>query len=370
MGGLLLTTLCFNLLGLRSFKLGRIEMAHVWLLIGSLIYGSSIFLIAQIYHLGEYYSNGFLLWGIGVLPVALLVEGTWLMMLSLIAATFWLFLEAWVGFVPSGYILFVACALWFSTRLRESPALFLSTVAAGLSYLEMLVTRFVSPDVLPLELGSNHVYFTAGAFIVLYEIGCRLEKREPSCWLSDYGLVLRLWCLRFGIITLLVMSFSEPWMEFLTAHPHWPFVAAWLLLVVFLSFLLNIDNGKVQCPPSIAFLTALIASALAAGFGLQHRHPSAFLDIGPDMADVSSILVNLALLFVGIRLITRAVKTSSGAGFSAGIGIILLTALLRYVDLIGDYIGGTVLFFAAALVLLGSANYWKRVSGSNKMEVL
>jgi len=33
---------------------------------------------------------------------------------------------------------------------------------------------------------------------------------------------------------------------------------------------------------------------------------------------------------------------------------------MRYVDLIGDYIGGAAIFMVFAVVLLGSARYWKR----------
>ncbi len=38
---------------------------------------------------------------------------------------------------------------------------------------------------------------------------------------------------------------------------------------------------------------------------------------------------------------------------------ILLTAFMRYVDLIGDYVGGALLFAVFAALLLGAAKYWK-----------
>ena len=50
-----------------------------------------------------------------------------------------------------------------------------------------------------------------------------------------------------------------------------------------------------------------------------------------------------------------------GHYFFVGIATVLLTGFLRYVDLIGDYIGGSVLFIVMALVLLGAARLWKHL---------
>ena len=43
---------------------------------------------------------------------------------------------------------------------------------------------------------------------------------------------------------------------------------------------------------------------------------------------------------------------------------VLVTALVRYFDLIGDYFGGAVLFMVFAMLLLGAARYWKSFNAS------
>ena len=65
------------------------------------------------------------------------------------------------------------------------------------------------------------------------------------------------------------------------------------------------------------------------------------------------------LLFTGIWLIRRGIDDATTHFFYTGVVILLLTALFRYFDLIGDYIGGAVLFIVAAFVLFGAARYWQ-----------
>ena len=45
--------------------------------------------------------------------------------------------------------------------------------------------------------------------------------------------------------------------------------------------------------------------------------------------------------------------------FFLGVAAILLTAFMRYVDLVGNYLDSAVLFMGLAVLLLGSARYWK-----------
>jgi uncharacterized membrane protein len=82
------------------------------ILLGALIYGAGIFLIAQIYHLSVHYANGPLVWGLGVLPLAYLLRFKTLLSLSLIVLLIWLGMEthSWLphgafefsGAIPGG----------------------------------------------------------------------------------------------------------------------------------------------------------------------------------------------------------------------------------------------------------------------------
>lgn len=88
----------------------------------------------------------------------------------------------------------------------------------------------------------------------------------------------------------------------------------------------------------------------------------------PGHAVYLQILVNITLIVIGALLIVRGTSTDTSHYFFMGVITILLTALLRYADLIGDYLGGAVLFAVMAAVLLIAAKYWRnRVGGQATM---
>jgi hypothetical protein len=74
------------------------------------------------------------------------------------------------------------------------------------------------------------------------------------------------------------------------------------------------------------------------------------------------VIYNIALVGTGIWLIVRGIQSGISHYFFLGIATILLTAFMRYVDLIGEYVGGAILFIVLAVLLLGAARYWKAQS--------
>ena len=72
-----------------------------------------------------------------------------------------------------------------------------------------------------------------------------------------------------------------------------------------------------------------------------------------------AILVNLFLLAVGVRFIMRGLEIRNGQMFYSGVLLLLLLALMRYLNLIGDYLGSALLFMVAGGILFGAARYWK-----------
>jgi len=111
------------------------------------------------------------------------------------------------------------------------------------------------------------------------------------------------------------------------------------------------DLERVACARRVSGLPILVV----AGVAITVTHESA----GRSWAIGFQVLDNVALVAIGIGLILRGAGAGSSQHFFLGIATILLTALIRYMDLVGDYIGGAVLFLAFAALLLGAARYWK-----------
>lgn len=89
------------------------------ILLGSLVFGAGIFLIAQMYHISVHYPNGPLLWGLSVLPLAYLLGLKPLLSLAIIDLLVWLGMEA--SF--SEYALFNSFTVFLALFLMAGIAL-------------------------------------------------------------------------------------------------------------------------------------------------------------------------------------------------------------------------------------------------------
>jgi len=79
---------------LRYEKQNYPRVGAALILLGSLIFGAGIFLIAQIYHISVHYPNGPLLWGLAVLPLAYLLRFKSILALALVDLLIWLGMES------------------------------------------------------------------------------------------------------------------------------------------------------------------------------------------------------------------------------------------------------------------------------------
>ena len=68
--------------------------AHALLLLGTILFGANINLIAQIYHISGHYPNAILLWSLGALVVAWLVRSEPVAVLGLLLLTLWTGMES------------------------------------------------------------------------------------------------------------------------------------------------------------------------------------------------------------------------------------------------------------------------------------
>ncbi len=66
------------------------RMSRAFNLLGCVLYGSNIFLLAQAYNINSHWPTGVLWWGLGTLPMALLLSSKAMSSLALGALTFWM----------------------------------------------------------------------------------------------------------------------------------------------------------------------------------------------------------------------------------------------------------------------------------------
>ena len=315
-------------------------------MLGNIFYGASIVLIAQVYHLGEHMPDGVFWWAIGSLPFALVLCSPWLTLFSGMLALIWFFLEYSAGFFAAWFPVFIAAEIYVLVRGRPNVPLFLVCVASLLIWVETSLSILWTEGWIRFDFSSEHFFASVALFILAYSASHWLHARSESR-AKDYGVVLWLWTMRFALLVLFVLSFERPWIDLITSL--WGHRSSmWIIVATLLAFSLGIGWRTGALLP-VLVLGVLCSSVMVAVTLTDNR----------DGALYFQILDNVALVAAGIWLIVRGTAAGVSHYFFMGVAVILLTAFIRYVDLIGDYVGGALIFMLLATLLLASARYWR-----------
>ena len=133
--------------GIRSFFRSHISnLAEGFHLLGSMLFGAGIFLIAQIYHLDEHFPTAFLLWGIGALAMAWILPSNFQALLALVPLAIWGGSELLVFkgvFWPAPLLLFAGLVVF--AWIRQSVFLFAVSLATTI-WLAISNVLFVIDD--------------------------------------------------------------------------------------------------------------------------------------------------------------------------------------------------------------------------------
>jgi uncharacterized membrane protein len=172
------------------------------ILLGSLIFGAGIFLIAQIYHINVHYPNGPLLWGLGVLPLAYLLGFRTILSLAIADFLIWLGMESSVriGADASGaagpvvfisLFLMAGLALW-ATGLMHRGFSTLRKLSATYIIVGMFVTfsagYFLTFDVFRGKFGSDGLtvfYLGVVSLFLISIIFYAVSGEKESGWLQE-----------------------------------------------------------------------------------------------------------------------------------------------------------------------------------------
>ena len=347
MAGLLAITVGTHGLALRLYLTEKESSATGLFMLGNLFYGASIILIAQIYHLGEHMPDGVFWWALGSLPFGLLLRNSWLTLFSCLLALLWFFLEYGMGFYPTLFPLFIAAALYVLLKGQPSLLLFLTVVVSVGLWIEGSLSAAWAGETYRLELHAEHFFVTVALFVFAYAFSHWLHARE-SGKAKDYGVFLSLWTLRFGLIAMLVLSYEQPWEELIRSDWNHQ-VSMWPVVIVLLGSSLWL-GWKTEKLPTLTPIAAFCSLSMIAVVWSNNSANAIYFQV----------IYNFAIVGSGIWLIVRGINSGISHYFFLGIAAILVIAFMRYIDLIGEYIGGAILFTMLAVLLLGAARYWKR----------
>ncbi len=355
MAGLLFLTAGTHGLAIRKHLSDGASSSVGLFFLGNLFYGASIILIAQIYHLGEHMPDGVFMWALGSLPFAVLLRSAGLALFNGLLALLWFYLEFRTGvlapyFLVAAFPLFLAAQLYVLVRARVSVLLFLLFGIGLVLWIEALFSLMWMDDRGGLALSAEHAFVSVALFILAYAASHFLYAQDAGK-AKDYGAVLSLWTVRFALLSMLGLSFETPWVQLLRAD--WDHQASmWVAVAAIAAFALSIGwkTGRV---PGLLALAVLCGVPMVAVVATQDA----------DAAVYFQVLDSVALIASGIWLIIRGTSSGISHYYFLGVGTILLTAFMRYADMIGDYVDSAILLMGLAVLLLVSARYWRDRQG-------
>jgi len=265
----------------------------------------------------------------------------------MLLAVTWFFLEVGMSFYPMLFPVFIFAALYVLYTGKQSILLFLVTIASIAFWLEYSLAYYWRERIY-FDIYVEHLATSISLFILAYVVGYWLNLK-PSIKAKDYGAVLGLWSLRFGLIFMLVMSFEGPWRNLI--RQEWQHVTSMLFIVGLFSIATLMVAYHARKLYPVSFILAFYLLTLFLLFNSSDTTQAVYFQI----------VCNIVLISSGVWLIVRGIQNGISHYFFLGIASILVTAFARYIDLIGDYVGSAMLFLVFAVLLIGAAKYWKRV---------
>lgn len=316
----------------------RIGQALV--LLGGLMYGAAIWLIAQIFHLETHYPNGFLLWAVGLLPVAWAARSLPVLYLSTGLLTIWTIMEQGeFGRFNYLYPLLTAGAVFPLARRHRSNLVEAAALGGLFLWFAINSVRLVSqetdirgPFILAqlallygtavismglARLGDSRVYFGVGSLLALG--GTYLLTFEWPAW-------------RYGD------RVNLPPDPLWTAPPYVLIGSLLLLAVIAAGAWLTYQRGE----RLERILLALMLVPLLGALGVHM------------LAEVPRMIVFNLLLFGGtVGMIALGIQRRSELLLNMALAIFLIHVITRYFDLFFTAMDRSLFFVMGGLLLLG-----------------
>jgi Predicted membrane protein (DUF2157) len=323
--------------------------------LGCLFYGAGIWLVAQVFHINAHYPDGVWWWAIGVLPFALCLETRLLHALLVGLLALWAgqevlnfaHLGGWLfgrwDFLPNGA---------YSLPLLALPGIVWAYRKQSVKTLSLYVPLLAWWTVLQVyawHVDSNPLYFVGSVGALM------LVAAEAHAAGSRFAIPYRYYGSLLVGGVLVPLSFYE-----LNQHMigEWagrvgpPALLALLGLAVVLVVHRTVPRRQ-AIPLGLALLMALLP-LLTAGCRSSSCADAAAL--------LPTILVNVAMVAGAFWLMQVGLQEDRGRPFGAGVLYFLLWAVMRYVDLFGDFggmLGAAAMFFMCGGALFAVARYWQ-----------
>ncbi len=330
--------------GLRSSKRTLAEFFH---LLGSLLFGAGIMLIAQIYHINEHSPNGVLLWSLGALLMAYILDSTPQMLLFGILIIIWQSMERSFDIRQIWAVFFVAASM-VPMALMKKHWFIVSVVTIAVAFVTVLQLTYFS-------VGFIGIFLFLG--VMCLGIGLLIQRTpHNSCSrpLEITGSILY-------FIGLIVLTFKEGVKEGLIKTWHGPVMSdiafpvfiAITTVVIWAAFCFPFDSiltrfrnvqNKHVFLTFVGFVLAVVIWLISSVsfFSVSHS----------ELALVGMVLFNILTLAHGIILIFTGTRTGRIGMSFLGCLLTVTVILSRFAAYSDDLLIRSISFILAGGFIL------------------
>ena len=323
-------------------KRGLVESLHV---IGTMLFGAGIWLVAQIYHIDEHYPNAFIVWGLGALALAWAMPSIAQGLMAVLLVFLWGCFEVFDFSSPnhSGPWLVALGVLPLAWMQRSRVLLFFALLA----FIALYAFRAGREED---DLVAGALFYCACLYLALGRLSTRSAFPESAALFSfvGYGVYL---------VLLYILSFKQVARELVGLSPdgvlEWSYFIAPLIAALF-AWLAVLASGAWQRADDIrrwevgSILLAMVL-VLIAQFGMSRA------DTG-----IVTLIFNFVFLGHGVIMIVRGTGGLNWKQVSLGCVLISALVFARFVDLFDSLLLRSLFFLAlgAGLFLIG--NFYSR----------
>lgn len=338
-------------------------LGHALIVLGTLIFGASIALIAQIFHLpGDFY-DGVLVWVVGALVMGYAVSSLPHFILALIGSCFWYF--SWLENNPNKTwlmpLLIIAFVLVFIPYAFKKPSRivhFLTMILSMNFYLSYLAfannTLFDSETLLILGVTFMSLFFWG------YGNWAIVKRREgfsgDARMLSVLGLGITGYILSFHRIVLGIVS-GKP-ATFTFEHQLITVIVVAIISITNMGFFELKSKSKPRVALSDKIIMAICLILLAIPF---IRGVWAMV--------MGTVLANLVVLILGIYLFYKGLIKVERREFWLGMLILVALVVGRFFEYETGLLLKSAAFVLAGLLLVIGGLYFEKRRGRKVMDV-
>jgi len=319
-------------------KRGLVESLHV---MGTMLFGAGIWLVAQIYHIDEHYPNAFFIWGLGALALAWAMPSIAQGLMAVLLVFLWGTFEVFDFSAPnhSGPWIVLLGVLPLAWMQRSRVLLFFALAA-------FIALYAFSAGQVDDDVGVGALFYCACLYLAASRLSIRSAFPESAPLFSIVGYSVYL-------ILVYMFSFEQISRDLILLDPEgmleWSYLIA-PLIASLLAWLGLLATGVWQRADAIrrwevALILLAMLLVLIAQFGMSH-------------GDVGTVTLAFNLVFLGHCVIMIVRGTGRLNWKQVSLGCVLFSALVfaRFTDLFDSLLMRSLFFLAlgAALFLIGN----------------